>query len=93
MAVASLALGIGANTIIFTLAKGVLFDRLAVPQPEQLRLLGITIGKHPPMANIWGDFHRSENGQHGWIPLRQPSGWQLQDHREGQRLSDRDPAG
>src|SRR5882757_10639112 len=33
VAIASLALGIGANTIIFTLAKGVLLDRLAVPQP------------------------------------------------------------
>lgn len=65
VAVASLALGIGANTIIFTLAQGVLLDQLAVPQPEQLRLLGITIGKKPPMASIWGDFHRTENGQHG----------------------------
>src|SRR5271163_2030581 len=34
IAVVSLALGIGANTIIFTLAKEVLLDTLAVPHPE-----------------------------------------------------------
>jgi predicted permease len=39
IAVGSLALGIGANTVIFTLAKHVLMDRLNVAQPEQLRLL------------------------------------------------------
>jgi hypothetical protein len=38
VAIGSLALGIGANTAIFTLAKQVLFDRLAVPHPEQLVL-------------------------------------------------------
>lgn len=64
VAVASLALGIGANTIIFTLAKGVLLDSLTVPNAGQLRLLGITIGRHRPMRNIWGDFHRTEDGQH-----------------------------
>ena len=41
IAILSLALGIGANTIIFTLAKGVLLDRLAVPRPNQLRLFAI----------------------------------------------------
>jgi len=39
IAVGSLALGIGANTVIFTLAKHVLLDRLDVPHPEQLKLL------------------------------------------------------
>jgi predicted permease len=39
---ASLTLGIGANTAIFTTAKQVLFDRLAVPHPEQLQLLSWT---------------------------------------------------
>src|SRR4051794_23426654 len=41
----SLALGIGANTAIFTIAKQVLFDRLAVPHPEQLQLLTWTAPK------------------------------------------------
>ncbi|HEX7158312.1 MAG TPA: permease prefix domain 1-containing protein, partial [Edaphobacter sp.] len=48
VAVASLALGIGANTIIFTLAKGVLLDRLAVPQTSRLRLFTIIRGKQSP---------------------------------------------
>src|SRR5271155_656413 len=39
IAVGSLALGIGANTIIFTLAKEALLDTLAVPHPQELRLL------------------------------------------------------
>jgi predicted permease len=40
IAIGSLALGIGANTIIFTLAKQVMLDRLSVKHPEQLRLFG-----------------------------------------------------
>jgi len=40
VAVCSLALAIGANTAIFSIAKQFLFDRLNVPHPEQLRLLG-----------------------------------------------------
>jgi hypothetical protein len=39
IAVASLALGIGANTAIFTLAKAALLDTLSVSHPDQLRLL------------------------------------------------------
>jgi hypothetical protein len=39
IAIGSLALGIGANTVIFTFAKQVLFDRLSVPHPEELQLL------------------------------------------------------
>ena len=40
IAATSLALAIGANTAIFSIAKQLLFDRLNVPHPEQLRLLG-----------------------------------------------------
>ena len=39
IAITSLALGIGANTAIFTLAKAALFDTLSVPHPGELRLL------------------------------------------------------
>src|SRR6185437_4798143 len=31
--------GIGVNTVIFTAAQHMLLDRLAVPRPEQLRLM------------------------------------------------------
>jgi predicted permease len=62
IAVVSLALGIGANTIIFTLAKEVLLDTLAVPHPEQLRLFAVEVGKNSPIHSMWGDFDRGPNG-------------------------------
>jgi predicted permease len=63
VAVASLALGIGANTIIFTLAKGVLLDRLAIPQSSQLRLFAIVRDKHNPLHSFWGDFYKTPDGR------------------------------
>src|ERR1700754_589807 len=51
----SLALGIGANTAIFTVAKQVLFDRLAVPHPEQLQLLTWTAPKSSIVHDLWND--------------------------------------
>jgi cyclopropane fatty-acyl-phospholipid synthase-like methyltransferase len=51
----SLALGVGANTAIFTVAKQVLFDRLAVPHPEQLRLLTWTAPKPSIVHHLWND--------------------------------------
>lgn len=51
----SLALGIGANTAIFTVAKQVLFDRLAVPRPEQLQLLTWTAPKPNIVHHQWND--------------------------------------
>jgi len=63
VAVASLALSIGANTIIFTLAKGVLLDRLAVPEPSQLRLFAIVRDNHSPLYRFWGDFYKTPDGR------------------------------
>jgi len=63
VAIASLALGIGANTIIFTLAKGILLDRLAVPQPNQLRLFAIIRDNHSPLHRFWGDFYKTPDGR------------------------------
>ncbi len=51
----SLALGIGANTAIFTAAKQVLFDRLAVPHPEQLQLLTWTAPTASIVHDLWND--------------------------------------
>jgi predicted permease len=51
----SLALGIGANTAIFTAAKQVLFDRLAVPHPEQLQLLTWTAPTPSIVHHQWND--------------------------------------
>jgi len=39
IAIGSLALGIGVNTVIFTSAQHMLLDRLNVPHPDELRLL------------------------------------------------------
>jgi len=63
IAVISLALGIGANTIVFTLAKEALLDTLAVPHPEQLRLFTLEIPrKNSPIHGFWGSFYLGRNG-------------------------------
>src|SRR6185295_11613329 len=52
VAVLSLALGIGANTAIFTLLDQVLLRRLPVKDPEQLALLTMRGGTH--YGSNWG---------------------------------------
>jgi len=54
IAVGSLALGIGANTVIFTLAKHVLLDRLDVARPEELRLLWNADTGKRMARGLWG---------------------------------------
>jgi hypothetical protein len=63
VAIVSLALGIGANTIIFTLAKGVLLDKLAVPKPENLKLLSLLGGDHGPISHWWGNYYFTADGR------------------------------
>ena len=60
IAAISLALAIGANTTIFSVAKRVLLDRLSVPHPEQLRMLRWN-GKEL-VHGIWGDFDSTQDG-------------------------------
>src|SRR5712672_3000273 len=53
VAATSLALAIGANTTIFSVAKQLLFERLAVPQAANLRLLTWTASREPnPSADF-----------------------------------------
>ena len=59
----SLALGIGANTAIFTLAKAALFDALSVPHPDQLRLLAYTRDDKSAVRQDWGDFYTDSRGR------------------------------
>jgi predicted permease len=47
VAIVSLALGIGANTTIFSITNALLFSRLAVPEPD--RLARIVRGHHSPL--------------------------------------------
>lgn len=54
LAIGSLALGIGANTAIFSLARQVLFDRLAVPHPEQLVLFRWVAPHNKIVHDLWG---------------------------------------
>jgi predicted permease len=63
IAITSLALGIGANTAIFTLAKAALFDALSVPHPDQLRLLAYTQDERSVVRQDWGDFYTDSQGR------------------------------
>lgn len=62
IAVGSLALGIGANTAIFSIAKHVLLDRLNVPHAEQLRLLMWTSKRDSAVHSVWGDWNKGYDG-------------------------------
>jgi predicted permease len=62
IALGSLALGIGANTVIFTAAQHMLLDRLAVPHPEQLRLLSWSEPKNGIVEQMWGEFDDTPGG-------------------------------
>ena len=54
IAVTSLALAIGANTTIFSVANEMLYARLAVPRPRELRIL-YAIGPRPLAVHMtWG---------------------------------------
>lgn len=72
VAVGSLALGIGANTIIFSLAKGVLLDRLAVPKPERLKLLTLIVSNRSPIHRSWGNYYDAPNGMTTRISFSYP---------------------
>lgn len=63
IAVSSIALGIGANTTVFTAAKAALLDELSVPHPEQLRLLAYTQSNRSVVENDWGDFYTDKHGR------------------------------
>lgn len=54
IAIGSLALGIGANTVVFSAMKSILLNRLAVPRPEELRLFALTQSDKGVVRGSWG---------------------------------------
>lgn len=63
IAAGSLALAIGANTTIFSVANELLYERLGVPHPEQLRLLQMTGDKKVVVHSSWGSWLKIEGGR------------------------------
>ncbi|MGB6687820.1 MAG: ABC transporter permease [Terracidiphilus sp.] len=59
---ASLALAIGANTAIFSVAKNLLYDRLGVSHPEQLRLLGWAGDDKVAVHSYWSSYEALDAG-------------------------------
>jgi predicted permease len=62
LAATSLALAIGANTAIFTVAKKVLFDALPVRNPYALRMVTWVSGHEQPVPPAWGDVSERPGG-------------------------------
>jgi predicted permease len=62
IAIGSLALGVGANTVIFTAAQHMLLDRLAVPHPAQLRLFTWSEPQDGVVQEMWGYFDDASGG-------------------------------
>jgi predicted permease len=62
IAATSLALAVGANTTIFSLAKQVLYDRLKAPHAEQLRMLRWDGDGKVAVHAMWGDFDSTLGG-------------------------------
>jgi predicted permease len=62
IAAGSLALAVGANTAIFSIAKSLLYDRLGVPHAEQLRLLSWHGDGNQAVQGMWGQFDPAPDG-------------------------------
>lgn len=63
IAIVSLALGIGVNTVVFSAMKAILLNRLAVPRAEELRLFALTEGDKGVVHGSWGYYEESSSGQ------------------------------
>ncbi len=63
VAVLSLALGIGANTAIFSLINGILYKSLPVRDPHELRVINWTSRKWPMMRHPAGGFEHTKSDE------------------------------
>jgi len=82
IAATSLALAIGANTTIFSLAKSLLYQRLGVPQAQQLRLLRWTGDEHNTVHEMWGEFDPIPGGGMRGAVFSYPVYQQLRAHNQ-----------
>lgn len=86
IAAASVALAIGANTTIFSVAKQLLYERLAVPHAADLRLLSWTgTEEHVAVHSVWGDWDPLPGGLRTSTSFSYPAYLRL---REGNRVLD-----
>jgi predicted permease len=72
IAVVSLALAIGANTSIFSVANQLLYAQLGVPHPEQLRLLTAIAGEHSVVHSSWGSVSPVAGGGTRFVSFTYP---------------------
>jgi hypothetical protein len=86
VAVTSLALAIGANTTIFSIARQLLYQQLSVPHPEQLRMLRWNGDGHEAIHGMWGDFDSTPGSGTTGSVFPFPVYQQLRAHNQG--LSD-----
>jgi predicted permease len=77
IAVGSLALAIGANTTIFSIANTMLYERLGVPNPEQLRLFTLIGDKNVAVHSSWGSWNRLPDGRAAFDSFTYPIYQQL----------------
>jgi len=86
IAVGSLALGIGVNTAIFTVAQHMLLDRLQVPHPEQLRMFYLSEPRDSVVEDMWGWWDDLPGGGHVSTSFTYPVYQQLRS--QNQSLAD-----
>ena len=86
IAVGSLALAIGANTTIFSIANEMLYEDLGVPHPEQLRLLAFRGDKRVVVHSTWGELDPIPGGGRRYTSFSYPVYQQLR--RDNHSLQD-----
>src|SRR5262245_59769787 len=83
VAVLSLALGIGANTALFSLVDAVLLKMLPVKKPEELVLLRWTVGEKLPFVMHNGTMSKDPaTGRYNGVSISYPAFEQLRDHTQ-----------
>ena len=84
VATISLALAIGTNTTIFSMAKQLLYERLAVAHATELRLLAWSSdAKHNAVHNTWGEYSKLPSGRATSSSFSYPVWQQLRADNQG----------